>query len=150
MPNLVRIVNVDKNLKFKVRSKDIPQKKILEQSGVLSRANALAQEALFYMQNFIMAKAKNPTGNLIRNLTIDVSLKKNGFTFNIGNIDLLNKEAPYWYVLNYGHTIHGTTYGPKSPFNYIEATLAYIRNRQEKSVKKTKGFTTAGLVRDSE
>jgi hypothetical protein len=65
-------------------------------------------------------KRSGSTENLRNNLTVSLVQQGNGnFTIGIGDRELLNKNCPYWYVLNYGFM-----YGSKRPYipNYGRGT----------------------------
>jgi hypothetical protein len=147
---------------------------LLQGTRALAKIESLAQQALLYMQSYLMTHSKHPTGRLMSNLDIKIIKTDKGFTFGIGNIKKLNKESPYWYVLNYGKTITGKKFIPPAfvgsfegdrpvagkqgqqyvdegnyyiqpktftPVNYIEATIAYIKNKLPKTSSVSRSFT---------
>ena len=72
----------------------------------------LGERILSYMQQFITARIHRDgsTGNLVRSINIEyfsqgVKETLAGVAFagwGIGKISDMNKEAPYWYLINYG------------------------------------------------
>ena len=79
----------------------------------------IADGALLAMRNFITTQAKNPEGRLERALTVEFRQTKNEVSFGIGNTNKLTREAPYWYVLNYGRTISGGKFIPQGFIGYV-------------------------------
>jgi len=67
-----------------------------------------------YMQNYINARRhrRGGTGNLANAINfVDLSTPKT-IGWGIGDINLLQKKAPYWYVINYGKKITGEPFIP--------------------------------------
>ena len=153
---------------------------LLQGTRALAKIEALAGQALLYMQNYLMTHSKHPTGRLMSNLDIKITRTANGFSFGIGDIKKLNRDTPYWYVLNYGKTTSGKTFVPPSfvgsfegdrpvagkqgqqyveegnyyiqpkkftPVNYIEATIAYLKNKLPKTASASRSFTRNTLPR---
>ncbi len=112
MPNLINIGSVGKQITIKKSSRTKTNSEILKNVGITQKMESLAKDGLFFMQNYIMGKAKHPSGNLIQQLDITVKDTAKGITIGIGNVQKLNEKAPYWYVLNYGKTITGATFIP--------------------------------------
>ncbi len=68
-----------------------------------------------YMQNYINSRRKRrgSTGNLANSITFEaISTAPAMVGWGIGNISVLNQQAPYWYVINYGKTVGGTPFIP--------------------------------------
>lgn len=176
--NLIEITRIGKNITIRKTGKKLSSTEILKNLGVYNKMNDITNEALLYMQNYLMTHAKHPSGKLLSNLDIVIKETASGYIFGIGDIPKLNTNAPYWYVLNYGKTTSGAAFIPPkfigsfegdrpvagkqgeqavtggnffiqptkfTPVNYIEATLAYIKNRMRTTLKKSRGFTRASL-----
>ena len=96
----------------KIINKAINKKWFIFQEQVFS----LGHEILAYMQNYINANTKRSgsTGNLAKSMTLEVSAGAGtGKVFwGIGNMEILNTEAKYWYVVNFGKMITGQPYVP--------------------------------------
>ena len=60
------------------KPRKISNAQLVRNSKAYTKIQALADETLFYIQNFIMARAKNPTGNLIQNLDVTVRETEKG------------------------------------------------------------------------
>lgn len=68
-----------------------------------------------YMQNYINSRRKRrgSTGNLAKTITFEpISNTMARIGWGIGNINLLNAKAKYWYVINYGKTVSGHPFVP--------------------------------------
>lgn len=63
-----------------------------------------AEYSLNRMRQIILANKKRPimTGNLENALTMEVLNTTHGLDIGVGNVEVLNIEAPYWQVLNSG------------------------------------------------
>jgi hypothetical protein len=79
----------------------------------------IADNALLAMRNAITTQSKNPEGRLERALTVEYRRGKNTVSFGIGDTDKLTREAPYWYVLNYGKTTSGKDFIPTGFIGYV-------------------------------
>lgn len=80
-----------------------------------SRAVILGQSLQIYMQNYINSRRKRrgTTGNLAKSVTFDViSTFPARVEWGVGNISVLNTQAPYWYVVNYGKMVGGQPFVP--------------------------------------
>ena len=64
----------------------------------------LAAKAVDAVRHYIETSKKREggTGKLERAIDYEVEKTSNGVVVGIGNIDKLNQEAPYWFVVNYG------------------------------------------------
>lgn len=79
------------------------------------KALELGQDVEQYMQNYINAHRKRTggTGNLAKLMKLEVlSTAPARIEWGIGDINVLNQQAPYWYVVNYGKTTSGQKYIP--------------------------------------
>jgi len=90
--------------------------------------------------SYVNANAKKRsgnTGNLARSINFEFStLGKGGTIFwGIGNLNLLNQNAPQWYVLNYGKTVAGIRYIP----NYGNFVPGYFSDGRPQSSKRGAG-----------
>jgi len=67
-----------------------------------------------YMQNFINTNRKRQggTGNLSKDITFEPKTGAGTVFVGVGNTDILNSRAPYWYVTNYGKKITGEPFVP--------------------------------------
>lgn len=67
-----------------------------------------------YMQSFINSNRKREggTGNLANSITFEPKTGAGTVFVGIGNIDILQARAPYWYVTNYGQKITGEPFVP--------------------------------------
>jgi hypothetical protein len=67
------------------------------------------------MRKYIRANARKragSTGNLAKSINFEFNVGSGSFSWGIGNIDVLNQRAKYWYVINYGRTVYGVPYIP--------------------------------------
>jgi len=81
------------------------------QSEIFNIGQSLTQ----YIQNFITTRKKRrgAKGNLEKNITFEPFISTPATVgWGIGNISLLNSNAKYWYVVNYGTTVGGQRYIP--------------------------------------
>ncbi len=78
------------------------------------RAFALGKRMALYMQHYINANRKRQggTGNLAKAITFEGLSVPGTVSWGVGNIDLLNTRAKYWYVINYGKTVGGKAFVP--------------------------------------
>jgi len=68
-----------------------------------------------YIQNFINARRKRRggSGNLASSITFESFASAPAtIGWGIGNINVLNTKAKYWYVVNYGTMVGGRAYIP--------------------------------------
>jgi len=61
--------------------------------------SVLGSQTVTFMHAQILAGAKSLTGNLISNIFME---NISDGSIGVGNKEILNINAPYWYVLNYG------------------------------------------------
>lgn len=76
--------------------------------------SVIGDSAHSHMREHIDAHITRPgsTGNLSSSITKDFTAGGGRLFVGIGNIDILNAQAPYWYVLNYGKMITGEPFIP--------------------------------------
>ena len=66
-----------------------------------------------YMRLYInQYRKRKGTGNLAKSVTFEKEVGMARFWFGIGDINVLNANAPYWYVLNYGKKFTGGAFIP--------------------------------------
>lgn len=68
-----------------------------------------------YMQNYINSRRKRRgnSGNLASSITFEPFTSTPAtIGWGIGNINILNQKAKYWYVVNYGKTVGGQPFIP--------------------------------------
>lgn len=77
--------------------------------------------ALAYARTYIglHKKRAGSKNNLEKALTFEATETSDGVTVGVGDTDLLQIKAPYWYVFNYGATVTGERYIPPSSFGYF-------------------------------
>ena len=108
----------------------------------------IGKKAHSYMQNFITKsrKRKGGTGNLSDSITFEPTTGA-GFVFvGIGNINLLQSKAPYWYVVNYGKKLSGEAFipggGKYRPYDFEgNPPDASLRGRGSEKVTGVKRIT---------
>lgn len=118
------------------------------------------------MKENIRPKRTGSTGKLARSITLENFGTIGGYFVGIGNITKMDKEAPYWAIVNYGgtpnfggnyHFVPGSfngsifEYSPGAktgkmlpsgikgnvrPMNYIEKTASWVSNNLEKLLSK--------------
>lgn len=55
---------------------------------------------------------RKSTGNLARAVETEINQLPNGLSVGVGNVDTLNNQAEYWYVVNYGKKYDDTVFIP--------------------------------------
>ncbi len=67
-----------------------------------------------YIQTYVNShrKREGGTGNLAKAITFDRHTGAGMVSWGIGNVNILNSQAPYWYVVNYGKMVTGAPYIP--------------------------------------
>jgi hypothetical protein len=115
-------------------------KKQLKTVG-LDIANRTAEK----MRNHIVNNTDNSTGKLGENLRVDFQDNRDGsFSFKLGNLTELNKNAPYWFVLNAGAYIPPGNYGYWEGSKWIHVDKKDLGNYRDKDIiymKPTKPIT---------
>jgi hypothetical protein len=89
--------------------KAIIERQVAETDAKLEK---LAEKTVKKLQSLIVPHRQGSTGNLAKNMTATVVKEKNKTSIGILDTDLLNKEAPYWYVLSYGAKEDGSKWIP--------------------------------------
>jgi len=86
-----------------------------------AEAYELGNQLLPYIQTYINAHRKRTgnTGNLADSMTFEGQTGAGFISWGIGNIDLLNSRAPYWYVINYGRKVTGEAFIPPATTGYF-------------------------------
>jgi hypothetical protein len=75
---------------------------------IVANLISIAEQTRDLMRTTITSSAKSVGGVLESRIEVEtIPLVGGGIDIGIGNIELLMKEAPYWWVLNYG-TLYGT------------------------------------------
>lgn len=74
----------------------------------------LGRKLTSYMQNYINTHRKRSggTGNLANNIKFYGNTGTGRIEWGIGDMSTLNRNAKYWYVLNYGKMITGQRFIP--------------------------------------
>lgn len=79
-------------------------------------AMEIGQKLHKYIQSYVNShrKREGGTGNLAKSINFEskAGAGMGMISWGIGNINLLNTNAPYWYVVNYGKTVGGAPYIP--------------------------------------
>lgn len=79
------------------------------QDLIINEIPLMAEQAAEHMKTVIKAKKKRKgegKDNLERNILVQVLSRTNDFVdVGIGNIALLDRFAPYWYMMNYGRIV---------------------------------------------
>lgn len=68
-----------------------------------------------YVQGYINSHRKRGggTGNLANSVNFEISSSSpTRVSWGVGNINLLQTKAPYWYVINYGKMVTGEAFRP--------------------------------------
>jgi len=106
----IRLIKGKRNLTSATLNKKITNFVKRNESSLTALAN-LAQE---YMRNYIRTHSRRDghTGNLEENINIVIPSTGSRAAIYIGDKEELNKNAAYWYVLNYGATMSGTPFIP--------------------------------------
>lgn len=67
-----------------------------------------------YIRNYISthAKRKPITGNLVNAIDLKIFSGPASIGFGIGNMEILQSKAPYWYVVNFGKKVTGEQFSP--------------------------------------
>lgn len=78
------------------------------------RAIVMGGKLAHYMKHYITANRKRAggTGNLSKAIKFEKTVGAGVFSWGIGDINLLNNQAKYWYVVNYGKKISGGEFIP--------------------------------------
>lgn len=78
------------------------------------RAVIVGAKLTHYMRHYITSNRKRAggTGNLARAIKFEKTIGAGVFSWGIGNINLLNSQAKYWYVVNYGKKVSGELFVP--------------------------------------
>jgi len=78
------------------------------------KAFLFGKELHAFMKGYLNAHRhrKGGTGKLAKAITFDVDDSAGIVFWGIGNIDILQKKAPYWYVVNYGRKVSGESFVP--------------------------------------
>jgi len=78
------------------------------------KAFLFGKELHSFMKGYLNAHRhrKGGTGKLAKAITFDADDPAGAVSWGIGNIDVLNKEVPYWYVINYGRKVSGEPFIP--------------------------------------
>jgi hypothetical protein len=68
----------------------------------------LAEQTLDYMQNYISSNThRGSTGNLAKSITLYKDPNTVGqIHWGIGDLEVLQTKAPYWYVVNFGKYVN--------------------------------------------
>ena len=79
-----------------------------------SQSFDLGNRMLTYMQTYINTHRKRSggTGNLANAMQLSKTTGMAQIWWGIGHIPTLNKQAKYWYVLNFGKTVSGKKFIP--------------------------------------
>ena len=88
-----------------------------------------------YMQNYISIRRRRrgSNGKLENSIEFEViSTAPANIGWGIGNINVLNQKARYWYVVNYGKMVGGQPYIPNKG-NFVPGS--FEGNRPESSLK---------------
>jgi hypothetical protein len=93
-------------IRIKVTQKGTPLKQVIvnmQQSIELTKeqVRALGIETQEKFRQLIKASKKRPGGGNLES-KIQVEYFVDGVSWGVGNIDLLDKEAPYWKAINWG------------------------------------------------
>jgi hypothetical protein len=80
------------------------------QNEVTPMGKAIHHYMLSYINN--NCKRAGSTGNLEKAINYDIIHGAGIVGFGIGNMDILNSQASYWFVINYGKKITGEMFIP--------------------------------------
>jgi len=91
----------------------------------------LGSEIHTFMTSFIKSNLKRPgsTGNLIRSISYRGWTGVDNFGFEIGDISVLNSQAPYWKVINDGGVVPPVSFGMFVPGDPQPSPSAFRQGR---------------------
>lgn len=115
----------------------------VETQMFVSSLQGLGKKIQNYMQSFIIANTKRhpSTGTLAKSINLVIEPGKETIFIGIGDMDILQKEFPGWYVVNYGKMITGQPYIPPSSvgsFNGSAPDFQYVGFGNERFKKDGK------------
>ena len=106
------------------------------------RALDMGRKLHAYMQDYINSHKhrRGGSGKLAKAITFDIlATAPAKVHWGIGNIQVLNRIAPYWYVVNYGKTTSGQRYVP----NYGNFVPGWFRGGDNRPDATEKGKSPA-------
>jgi len=105
----------------------------------LIRFAKLAQER---MHNEIKSRRKRrgASNNLIGAIRINITKNNLNSSITIGEHETLNKEAPYWYVVNYGKKFTGGTFIPPATTGSFEGSAPQAGVNNQRFGQHSPGF----------
>jgi len=123
-----------------------------------AQAFELGNKLLKYIRNYITTglHRQGSTGNLAMAITLDRIHGAGKIEWGIGNREVLNRQAPYWYVINYGKKITGEPFipggGKYRPVKFTDGNAdpslrGTGRARVTKVRRITKGTNTPSSIR---
>ena len=115
----VRLIKGKKGLTPTDLNKELD--KFIKQNAIDNERLAISTQN--HMRNYIASRVRRDgsDGNLEKNITVVKPTDKSSANYYVGDKDLLNRNAKYWYVLNYGVTITGKEFIPPANWGFFGA-----------------------------